>query len=191
MKRRNVLSLASILALPSSLLASDREATPSQTEGPFYPVDPIPLRSSLVADDAAVLGETMVLDGLVVDRKGAPLAGTRVEIWQCDGSGIYDHPAQNGRERFDPAFQGAGAQLTDELGSCRFTTLYPVPYTGRPPHIHVKLWSDNSELLTTQLYLKGNTGKGLFRSARDLLQIDPAPSQDEQLSASFTFVVQV
>lgn len=189
MKRRNILSLAGFLALPPALLASERDATPSQTEGPFYPVEPIPIRASLIANETTLQGKTMVLDGQVVDRKGAPLVGTKIEIWQCDGTGIYDHPAQNGRERFDRSFQGFGAQMTGEQGSFRFITLFPVPYTGRPPHIHVKLWNDDDELLTTQLYLKGDIGKGLFRSRRDQLQIDPAASEGDQLNASFTFVV--
>ena len=158
-------------------------------EGPFYPVEPIPLRSDLIADAKVLVGSPIQLDGRILDQQGKPLAGARIEIWQCDGHGIYEHPSQSGREKFDPGFTGFGAQVTDEQGYYRFTTLYPVPYTGRPPHIHVKIRQGQQEKLTTQLYLEGNTGSSWFSSGRDALQINPKPSTDGILQAQFTFIV--
>ncbi len=189
MRRQQFLYLMGLSALPFRLFAADLPLTPSQSEGPFYPVVPIPLRSSLIRDEKNLEGEVLQLDGRVLDRQGDPLAGARIEIWQCDGNGVYAHPAQDGHQHFDPGFEGFGAQLTGHQGGYRFTTLYPVPYPGRPPHIHVKIWQSSQERLTTQLYLRGNLGRGWFKSQREPLQIDPRTEIGGRAKARFTFVV--
>ena len=189
MQRRQFLGLLGFLATPFDLLAANRKPTPEDQEGPFYPVDPIPLRSNLVRINKGLIGQPMALVGRVLNRQGQPLPNLKVEIWQCDGRGVYEHPLQDGRENFDANFDGFGAQLTNEQGYYQFTTLFPVPYTGRPPHIHVKLLQNNQTLLTTQLYLEGNTGNSWFSSQRNPLQIAPKKAANGTLRAEFTFIV--
>lgn len=190
MKRRLFLGLASALALPTQLLASSRKLTPSQAEGPFYPVNPIPLQGNLIKATQQLSGDIMLLSGQVVNQQGKPQANIRVEIWQCDGAGLYDHPRQHNTERFDPHFAGAGAVMTDAQGRYQFRTLYPVPYTGRPPHIHAKLWRGNQTLLTTQIYLQGQTESNeWFDVGREHLQIAPKPNAQQIQAAQFEFVV--
>jgi protocatechuate 3,4-dioxygenase beta subunit len=41
-------------------------------------------------------------------------------------------------------------------GEYRFRTIRPVAYSGRTPHIHVKVKLARRELLTTQLYVQGD-----------------------------------
>jgi protocatechuate 3,4-dioxygenase beta subunit len=82
------------------------------------------------------------------------VGGATVEIWQCDEAGHYHHPGDGGRA--DPAFQGFGRVTVGADGRYRFRTLRPVPYSGRTPHIHVKVKSGRRELLTTQLYVQGD-----------------------------------
>lgn len=182
----------------TALAAGKLRLTPSQTEGPFYPVEAIPLRENLILNAEAVNGSPMWLSGRVLNTEGEPQADCRVEIWQCDGAGIYHHPNQPGQARVDPYFAGFGAVVTDAEGRYRFYALYPVPYTGRPPHIHVKVWRGERELLTTQLYLRGQTGNEWWGRNRDELQMDPKPiasgSRDAgqdmaQMGAVFNFVV--
>lgn len=190
MKRRNFLGLAGLLSFPTRLLANTRKPTPSQAEGPFYPVTPIPLRAGLIRDVTRLEGDEMLLSGRVVNTQGQPISGIKVEIWQCDGKGLYDHPRQSQTDNFDPQFAGFGAAVTDQQGAYQFRTLYPVPYTGRPPHIHAKLWQGDKELLTTQLYLKGRTETNeWFNVGRDQLQIDPQPDTQSLLVANFEFIV--
>ncbi len=125
--------------------------TPSQVEGPFYPVVPIPLRSDLTRRGGQVAkGRPMAFSGLVT-RAGAPLADAKIEIWQCDASGQYRHP-RDGGDAIDPGFDGFGAQMTDAQGRYRFVTLVPVPYGSRPPHVHLRVWLGERQLLTTQAY---------------------------------------
>jgi protocatechuate 3,4-dioxygenase beta subunit len=157
--------------------------TPAQVEGPYYP-------KTKPADDdwnllrvgagAAPAGEPLELGGTVFDIKGNPVPGARVEIWQCDDGGVYDHPRDANLAARDRRFQGFGALLTDAEGGYRFLTIMPVPYAGRPPHIHVKVLRDGHQGLTTQLYLKdhpANDRDGLFGMilypGQDELLIDP------------------
>lgn len=191
MKRRAFFGMSGLLMWPISVLAKARQAvpTPEQMEGPFYPVVPIPIRANLIRDAEAINGQPMTLVGHVTDQLGQPMSGVRVEIWQCDGRGVYDHPRQGGVADFDAAFAGFGAQTTDAQGRYAFQTLYPVPYTGRPPHIHVKLWQDEQELLTTQLYLQGQTGGSWFAQQRHSLQMNPQRDSQGIWAAMFTFVI--
>ena len=140
-------------------------ATPRQTEGPFYPVAlPADTDHDLLKNGALRYsgGTPAWVEGTVTDLQGRPLAGAQVEIWQCDQAGHYHHP-QDG-DRADPAFQGFGRVTLGHDGAWRFHTLRPAPYSGRTPHIHLKVRLGQRELLTTQLYVEGDPG-----NARDFL----------------------
>lgn len=162
---------AAALALPAlwtgarAAPTEPRRPTPAQTEGPFYPVA-LPPDSDFDLLRTGSLrygpGRPVWLCGRVTDLQGRPLAGAQVEIWQCDERGHYHHPADGGQA--DPAFQGFGRVQVDRQGGYRFRTLRPAPYTGRTPHIHVKLRLGRRDLLTTQLYVQGDP-----RNARDFL----------------------
>lgn len=97
-------------------------------------------------------GEVLVLTGQVLDTRGAAIPGARVEIWQTDASGVYDHPGDPGTASRDPEFQFYGSSTVDERGYFRFRTIVPGAYGGRPPHIHVKVFRGDEEMLTTQFY---------------------------------------
>lgn len=189
MQRRQFLGLATLLAMPLKLLAQNYTLTPDDVEGPFYPVETIPMRSQLINDSSGLNKQIMQLQGQLLNEQGKPLSGAKIEIWQCDPKGLYDHPNQHQTQDFDNRFAGFGAQLTDDQGRYKFTTLYPVPYTGRPPHIHVKVWQNSKELLTTQLYLQGNTGGFWSRAKREPLQINPKLRQNGRFEATYDFVV--
>jgi protocatechuate 3,4-dioxygenase beta subunit len=84
-------------------------------------------------------GEVLVFGGQVLDRAGNPLSGARVEIWQTDHQGIYDHPGDRRLMSRDQGFQGFGSSMTNSQGLYRFRTLLPGVYGSRPRHIHVKV----------------------------------------------------
>lgn len=137
--------------------ARPRRPTPSQTEGPFYPVRlPADMDYDLLRNGTLryAQGQPAWIEGTVTDLQGRPLAGAQVEIWQCDGAGHYHHPGDGGRA--DPAFQGFGRVTVGADGSYRFRTIRPVPYSGRTPHVHFKVRLGSRELLTTQLYVAGD-----------------------------------
>ncbi|WP_291023748.1 protocatechuate 3,4-dioxygenase [Hydrogenophaga sp.] len=201
-RRSLLLGSAALIAAPAWLSPAVAQKpglrpTPRQTEGPFYPV-------ALPADtDADLLrngqvrygkGQAARVEGTVVDLDGRALQGAVVEIWQCDEAGHYHHPGDGNRA--DPAFQGFGRVAVDREGRYRFRTIRPVPYSGRTPHIHVKVKLDRMELLTTQLYVHGDPGNerdGLWRrldeSGRAALT-RPFEPDGEGVKARFPIVVQ-
>ncbi|HYF35491.1 MAG TPA: protocatechuate 3,4-dioxygenase, partial [Prosthecobacter sp.] len=138
-------------------------STPRQTEGPFFP-DKLPLDTDndlIILNDSITpaVGEVTYLSGRILGPNGAPIRGATIEIWQCDANGVYLHGGSfGGHEKQDKNFQGYGRFLTASSGEYLFRTIKPVPYTGRTPHIHAKVRVNGRELLTTQVYVKGQPG---------------------------------
>jgi protocatechuate 3,4-dioxygenase beta subunit len=152
------LSVAALTELSACARTSAALAkTRPDAEGPFYPVVPIPLDNNLLVNNS-VVGEPLLFSGHVLDTSSKALSDVRVEIWQCDGNSVYRHPKAPTPTASDSAFKGYGATLTDQSGGYAFNTIVPVPYPGRPPHIHVKLIRSEQTLLTTQIYLHGFRG---------------------------------
>lgn len=142
---------------PRAQPAAPLRATPSQTEGPFYPVElPKDSDHDLLANGTLryAKGSAAWVGGTVVDLQGKLVRGAQVEIWQCDESGRYHHPGDGNRA--DAAFQGFGRMAVAADGSYRFRTIRPVAYSGRAPHIHFKVKLGGRELLTSQLYVAGD-----------------------------------
>ncbi len=153
-----LLSTTVLTAASGSPRAQNLAPTPAQPEGPYYPVEPIPLRADLTRRGGQqVLGTLLALEGRI-SRAGQAVPDARVEIWQCDVKGYYRHPKSKGS--VDGGWDGFGAQMTDAKGQFRFRTLLPVPYEERPPHVHFKVWVGGTLALTTQAYLEGQTRAG-------------------------------
>jgi len=173
-KRRRL--LLGIAALPAAGWAAS-VATPRATEGPFYPLPGMRFEDTdndlvrLAGKSGEAAGEIVEFGGRVLDLSGNPIAGARVEIWQCDVNGRYLHAADRGGSAYDTGFQGFGHDITANDGLYRFRTIKPVPYAGRTPHIHARVLVAGRERLTTQFYLPDHPG-----NARDWLyrRIDPA-----------------
>jgi protocatechuate 3,4-dioxygenase beta subunit len=165
MRRRELVRIASAcaaasLGAPALVLARVLEPaagrpapTPLVTDGPYYPpaFDPAPSRT-LVVGPLVAQAVPLRLAGRVVDRQGRPVAGARIEIWQCDANRRYHHPADGGAAP-DRGFAGFGWQPTDAGGGYRFDTIRPVAYPGRTPHVHVKVKIDDRALLTSQIFM--------------------------------------
>ena len=194
---------AALVAAPALWLgaraqpATVRLATPSQTEGPFYPVRlPKDSDNDLLRNGALNYrgGQPAWVEGTVTDLDGKPLRGAQVEIWQCDENGHYHHPGDGNRA--DAAFQGFGRVTVGQDGSYRFHTIRPVPYSGRTPHVHFKVKLGERELLTTQLYVSGDPGnardflwRNLPQAARDAVTVPFRRGPDGGLQARFPIVV--
>ena len=160
------------------LFAADLSATPERTEGPFYPRQ-LPLdrdNDLIIVSDSITpaVGEISHLTGRILDRKGNPIKGATIEIWQCDAKEVYHGTSDSDekKDQLDPHFQGFGHFVTASDGGYRFRTIKPVPYPGRPaPHIHIKIKKGDRELLTTQLNIAGHPGNerdGVVNDAIDL-----------------------
>lgn len=160
---------APLAATPA--LAADHPPTPRMTEGPFYPRQfPADVDADLtrVAGRAApATGTVLDVTGRVLDRRGAPLANARLEVWQCDHAGQYHHV---GEPAGDANFQGFGVAVADAEGRYRFRTIRPVPYAGRTPHIHFLVKTGGDRRLVSQMFVEGEPGNardGIYRSLGD------------------------
>jgi protocatechuate 3,4-dioxygenase beta subunit len=124
------------------------------TEGPYY-FDVDAIRSDIREDRE---GTPLRLALRVRDAGSCePLPDAVVDIWHCDGEGIYsgfEAASQGGAggSRTDDETYLRGAQVTNDDGIVQFTTIYPGWYRGRTVHIHVKVHLDRATLLTTQLF---------------------------------------
>ena len=202
LRRHLLTAAAALIAAPvfirGALAQESRRLTPSQTEGPYYPIAlPVDTDFDLLAQGSArsTQGQASWVEGTVTDRAGRPVRDAVVEIWQCDERGHYHHPADGGRA--DPAFQGFGRVTVGGDGDYRFHTIRPAKYAGRTPHIHVKVKLGKRELLTTQLYVAGDPGnerdflwRGLSAADRDAITVPFQPDADG-LRARFPIVVAV
>ena len=172
-RRRALASLGALALtpwLPGHAHAQERTATPSLTEGPFYPrafpADRDADLTRVAGRGATAAGTPLEFSGRVVDRRGRPLAQRAIEIWHCDGYGQYHHigePAGAG----DEAFQGWGEALADGEGRFAFRTIKPPAYPGRTPHIHFTVRDGRRRVLTSQAFFEGERGNErdfLYRS---------------------------
>lgn len=149
------------------LLRSPFEETPSQPEGPFYPVLKTEIDTDLTrlaGNPNEALGEKIRVQGQVLNTRGQPVVGAVVEIWQACASGKYSHPRDTNTATKDENFQYYGTMTTDSNGHYSFLTIVPGPYPAaenwwRPPHIHFKVTAEGQGLrpTTTQLYFAGSS----------------------------------
>ena len=175
------------LALPSNLAFAQgtelpptpecrdaHDATPRQTEGPFYKPK-VPERA--VLRERGMKGVGVALGGLVLTRGCKPVADAIVDLWHADDAGEYDNQG----------FRLRGFVRTDAGGRYSFNTIRPGNYPGRVRHYHVKVQAPGARLLTTQLYFPdepGNARDFLFNKA---LLMRTAQAGDG-LAARFDFV---
>ena len=78
-----------------------------------------------------------------------------MDIWHCDGLGVYSDVQDPGFNTIGQEFL-RGYQITDARGEARFVTVYPGWYGGRTVHIHFKIRTasvaQRSFEFTSQLY---------------------------------------
>jgi protocatechuate 3,4-dioxygenase, beta subunit len=173
--------------------ADELAKTPKQTEGPFYP-DQLPLDTDndLIVINSTItpaVGEITHLTGKVLDVKGNPVRNAVVEIWQCDGNGVYLHSQDSApkKDKQDKHFQGFGRFATSSKGEYYFRTIKPVSYPGRTPHIHVKVKKNGKELLCTQMYIDGhesNKKDGVYNNIKDPKQLENVSRKFEKMAGS-------
>ncbi len=137
--------------------------TPGQVLGPFYPVAKPPNQGVdlVMGRSGRAQGQVIHLMGRVVTVEGKPVQGARVELWQANAQGRYNHPSDPNPAPLDPNFDGFAVQYTDAEGRYKFRTIKPGAYpTGienwwRPAHIHFDV-TGRTDKLVTQMYFEGD-----------------------------------
>lgn len=146
--RRKVLAGGLALGLVAGAARGEEPltTTPPLELGPFYPVlrpaDTDADLTRIAGHSGRAKGEVIQVIGRMVDQRGRPIVGGKVEIWQCNAAGRYAHPSDTNTAPLDPDFQGFANLTTDSNGEFRITTIKPAPYPAGPgwmraPHIHM------------------------------------------------------
>ncbi|MCP1381643.1 dioxygenase family protein [Runella salmonicolor] len=159
MKRRIFLKTSALSAVAVSAtgfvrLEGDRYVgdceTTSDVLGPFYRPDS-PVRSSLVIKGEK--GAPIELFGKIKhDDCITPYKNAKIELWHCNGNGVYDNESAD--------FKYRGTLYSDNEGNYSFKTILPVPYgegdNYRPAHFHLMISAEGYQPLVTQLYFTGD-----------------------------------
>jgi len=90
-----------------------------------------------------------VLSGRVKARTCRPLARARIEFWLVNEQGEYDDAHR-------------ATVFSRRDGRYRFESNRPVGYSGRPPHIHVRVTARGFRTLVTQHYPRGSRSRATF-----------------------------
>jgi protocatechuate 3,4-dioxygenase, alpha subunit len=138
-----------------------RQATTSQTVGPYFTIGLDPLNRTEIASPQ-VAGERIIIQGEVFDGDGQPVPDALLETWQADAQGRYVRPESSKQEAGETDFFGFGRIPTNENGRFRFATIKPGPVPGpegttQAPHIVVSIFMRG--LLTrliTRIYFFGD-----------------------------------
>jgi protocatechuate 3,4-dioxygenase beta subunit len=113
--------------------AGQATCKPTRTDalGPFYEPG-APVRSSV--------GKGYTLRGIVRSaRTCRPIRRARIEFWLVNPGGEYDDAHR-------------ATVIASRTGRYRFTSNKPVGYSGRPPHIHIRVTARGFRTLVTQHY---------------------------------------
>lgn len=157
---------------------------PQQMEGPYY-FDPQMVRSDITEGRPGAPVDLILR--VIEHGPCTPIANARVDVWHADAGGVYSGYAGQGDNR-DVSTKGAtylrGTQLTDSDGRVTFRSVYPGWYPGRTPHIHVKVFLDQTTVLTGQIYFPDDVSARVYR---DRAPYNERPVADTTNAADFLF----
>ncbi len=115
--------------------------TRADSLGPFYEPG-APFRQKV--------GKGYVLTGRVLSLRACKaVRGARIEFWLANPEGEYDDAHRS-------------TVRTGVKGTYRFESNRPVPYAGRPPHIHVRVGAPGLRTLVTQHYPRPGASRAVF-----------------------------
>jgi protocatechuate 3,4-dioxygenase beta subunit len=118
------------------------------TEGPYYLADHLVRRNIRGGRP----GTPLTLDFTVLNASTCkPIPRALVELWHCDAGGVYSGVQGNSGNFL------RGGQRANSRGHVRFETIVPGWYTGRTPHIHMKVFIGGNEIHTGQVFFRPKT----------------------------------
>ncbi|MCY3725776.1 MAG: intradiol ring-cleavage dioxygenase [Rhodobacteraceae bacterium] len=140
-------------------------ASESTVLGPFHVADApeLEMGSDICLDQK---GEPMLVEGRILDTRGNPVAGAKLDVWQANDEGFYD-VQQKG---IQPDFNLRGVFRTSVDGTYWFRGVkpkyYPIPGDGpvgrmlaalgrhcyRPAHLHYIISAEGYKSLTTHIF---------------------------------------
>ena len=132
---------AQILLSQTRAAGAKCQPTPADYLGPFYKAG---------APERTSVGKGYELKGIVKSAADCkPIGNARIEFWLTSPQGEYDDDHR-------------ATLYSDSAGNYRFESNLPPGYSGRPPHIHIKISADGFKTLATQHYPDAGSKKAMF-----------------------------
>ena len=179
---------------PNRTSAKRCRTTSRDITGPYWR-DGVPIRNQF--DLYGHPGQKLSLSGFVRDAHCRPIPEAVIEMWHAYPTtmkpGALEPKHSVDYDLKSPAFKYYGQFATNQLGHYSMTTKKPGWYLNgdsfRPSHIHVKIYINGVERLTTQLYFKGDPflAADPWASAAHERIIELTPTESGQLAADFDF----
>lgn len=165
-ERDEFVLLSDVLGLSSlvDMINSTGGGTNSSVLGPFHISNPPPM--DMGADlRGNYEGELILVDGIVKDLQGKPIAGATLDIWQTAPNGLY-----SSQDPEQDTFSFHAIFTTGADGHYYFTTVRPVSYTvptdgpvgelldatgrhpWRPSHLHYIVKAEGFRTLVTEVF---------------------------------------
>jgi protocatechuate 3,4-dioxygenase beta subunit len=147
---------------PALALTPACTLTPAAISGPYY-FDPKLVRRDITEGHP---GAPMRLRFVVMDAANCtPVAGARIDVWQTRADGFYSgYPGQGDKQNVDTSggtFM-RGTQIADARGEVLFESTYPAWYRGRTPHVHFRIFIEDKDMLTGQMYFPDALSQYIF-----------------------------
>lgn len=168
--RHEFVLLSDVLGLSSlvDMIQSSPEGTSSSVLGPFH-IEGAPALD-IGGDMRRDYEDPLVLvEGIISDTDGKPIAGATVDIWQTAPNGLY-----SSQDADQDLYSFHGLQTVGEDGRYAFTTVRPVEYTvptdgpvgeilracdrhpWRPSHLHFIVKAPGFRPLVTEVFPEGD-----------------------------------
>jgi protocatechuate 3,4-dioxygenase beta subunit len=167
--RQEFILLSDVLGISMLVETLNHEKMSGETEstvlGPFYiPNAPDYENGANICLDGK--GEPVWVQGRVLNAKGRPISGAKIEVWQANEDGFYD--VQQKGIQPDMNLRGVFTSEKDGRYSFRsaYPRYYPIPHDGpvgdmltamdrnpnRPAHLHFMVSAPGYEKLITHIF---------------------------------------
>ncbi len=172
------------------------QSTSRDITGPYWRKG-IPVRNQF--DLYGHKGQKLALTGTVRTKNCEPIPNAVVEMWHANPIDVPAHAlSRTDSVDYDMSssnFRYYGQFATDEQGAYAMTTMKPGWYLNgrefRPSHIHVTIYVDGTERLTTQLYFHGDPfiARDPWASAAPERVIKLSSTEKGHLAGRFDFTI--
>jgi protocatechuate 3,4-dioxygenase beta subunit len=126
----------------SAAVSQKCRATAPDSLGPFYEPG-APVRSKVGTGGYVLRGRVLSLTAC------GPIARARIEFWLVNEQGEYDDAHR-------------ATVIARRDGRYRFESNKPIGYSGRPPHIHIRVTARGHRTLVTQHYPRASGTAAIF-----------------------------
>jgi protocatechuate 3,4-dioxygenase beta subunit len=142
-------------APPVASTAAACVLSPEVTEGPYWIANHLTRRN--ITEGRA--GLPLALHITVIHAASCrTVHDADVELWHTDATGTYSGVLGNTQHFL------RGHQKSDTAGRVLFNTIYPGWYSGRTPHIHLKVHVGGSFVHTGQLFFSDPISDAVYRA---------------------------